>query len=75
MCCRNIEIHLIYSVGYFFRQPFRKTVTILYLNTVSKIHSNMFVVWLVVLVGTNLVKENEPEENPTGFSSTYRPSN
>jgi len=47
MCCRNIEIHLIYSDGYFFRQPFRKTVTILYLNTISKMHSNMFVYGLL----------------------------
>ena len=25
-------------------------------------------VWLVALARTNLVKENEPEENPLGFS-------
>ncbi|MFT4802138.1 MAG: hypothetical protein ACI93N_001914 [Flavobacteriaceae bacterium] len=25
-------------------------------------------VWLVALAGTKLAKENEPEENPLGFS-------
>ena len=32
-------------------------------------------VWLVALVRSKLVKENEPEENPQDFPSTQRTSN
>ena len=36
---------------------------------------NVFVLWLVALAGSNLAKENEPEENSENFPSTHRPSN
>ncbi|MFT4683623.1 MAG: hypothetical protein ACI863_000215 [Flavobacteriales bacterium] len=45
---------------------------ILEIMSVSSNYWQRVRVWLVELARTKLVKENEPEENPQDFPSTYK---
>ncbi|WP_047546037.1 hypothetical protein [Psychroserpens sp. Hel_I_66] len=64
-----------FVLGNEFLNYFFGNVNALFLGIGFLVFANVFVLWLVALVGTNLVKENEPEENSENFPSTHKTSN